>query len=307
MKLRITTGLVVLCTVIFILADHRKNDKPDNLSTSIVTVDGTISPVSAFPRVFKESLQTIKTNDRYDNFILFIHGRGKHPEKALNKKLIANLESDYSAKVIMFHWPSWQGTLAFPEDQARASADDFIRILRDIERVKKKHGDLTLSIRFALLTHSMGSLVLEQSVLNMGPQSPQGIFDTLLISASASSSQDHANWVNQLKLSRNLYITVNRYDPMLGPASIKELGRRLGMGLTNQLRDVELAAQAHYIDVSATGPLHHYFLHHSLSRAPVTRQIMDQILNGLPATLVSNEHINEISRKQVYVIREIAN
>ncbi len=307
MKRKITTALVISVAGLCVLVGLGLYGRPDSASTSIVTVDGRIRPVAAFPQVLEECLQTIKTDEHYDNVILFIHGRGKHPEKALKKKMIANLESDYSAKVIMFHWPSWQGTLAFPERQARSSAGDFVRILRDIENIKIKYPDMAQGIKFTLLTHSMGCLVLEQSVSDMGAQSPQGLFDTLLISASACSSQEHANWANQLTLSRHLYITVNRYDPMLGSASIRELGRRLGMGLTNQLRDVKLAANAYYIDVSAIGPLHHYFLHHSLDRAPATRQFMDQVLNGLPATLTSNEHIKETEKKQVYSIEEIRN
>ena len=267
-------------------------------SRSVVTAQRTICPLSDFEDLLTATLQDIHQDDQCDNLILFVHGRGKHPGKAFRQKLLTDLESDYSARAIMFHWPSWDGLLGFPEQAARDSAEDFVSVLRAIKAFKQKHTDLTRDIRFTLLTQSMGSLVLEESILTQQDESLGPLFDTLVISAPASYTRDHARWVNQLNLSEHVYILMNRDDPVLGSAGLREMGRRLGKGLKSRGEAVELSDRAVYIDATNLFLMHRYYLHRNVRWTPGLKRFLDQVLNGLPAALDPNDRIVMIHKQR---------
>jgi len=264
----------------------------------VLTAKGSIHPISDFAYLLKDTLQDIQKESPCDNFILFVHGRGKHPSKAFKQRLLTDLEKDYSAKVLMFHWPSWDGSLGFPEQAARDSAEDFIAVLRAIKTFKENHTDLAQGVRFTLLTQSMGSLVLEESVLRLQNE-PLGIlFDTLVISASASCTRDHAAWVSRLDLSDCIYILINRNDPILGSAGLRERSRRLGKGLKSRGKTVKLTDRAVYIDATKMTLFHRYYLHRNLRQSPALKRFFNQVLNGLPTTLDSTHDIILIHEQQ---------
>ena len=275
----------------------------DLSSTSVANVDKKIVPVNQFYTLLEMTMKKIKEDDRFDNFILFVHGRGKHPQKAYDKSLISDLESNYSAKVIMFHWPSWEGPLEFPEGKARKSADDFTLVLKQLKKYQEDNPKLLDKTKFTLLTHSMGSIVLEETIYKYGSQL-KGIFDTIVISASASSSKNHADWVTNIGLSDKIYITVNKDDPMLGPAGTKMKGRRLGKGLQNRDGDIfELAQNAKYIDLTKSSLEHRYYIHRDLENRPVAKSFFDEVLNGLPASFNQGNAVKEIKRSRIYILK----
>ncbi len=263
--------------------------------TFVANEEGRILPSDKFEELLEAAIKEIREDERYDNFILFVHGRGQHPEKAYRKSLISDLESNYSAKVIMFNWPSWNGPLGFPEENARKSAKDFSLMLT---RLKKYREDNQLSpdkIKFTLITQSMGSIVLEESILKHDCKL-NGIFDMVVICSSASSSANHAEWVNKIGLSDKIYITVNNNDHMLGRAGIKMKRRMLGKWL--QTRDgntFKLAQNAKYVDLTGASLRHHYYLHKDLKKTPEAKSFFDEVLNGLPASFNDGSAIKEIN------------
>ena len=293
----------ILFISLFQLSACTYNSRTDSAeSTFVISVDRRIEPVGNFTNLLGDMVQTIQSSDTFNNFILFVHGRGKHPEKAFEKAILSNLESNYSAKVIMFNWPSWNGALSFPEDQARSSADDFINVLRQLKSFKNNNPQLTNNIRFTLLTHSMGSLVLEQA-------SKQGdlatdLFDTLIINSSASAGKGHADWLNRIALSENIYVTVNRDDSILGPAGARLAGRRLGKGLTSRSgEEFKLADNTNYIDVTRTGVNHRYYIYPGMNNSTTLKVFYNRVLNGLPASLDRDNGIIKIERDRVYILR----
>ena len=280
-----TAALVTLFTTMNALPKDR------GLPRSLVTRRGSIHPIDDFTHILRTTLQDMQKEGQCDNLILFVHGRGKHPGKAFRQRLLADLEEDYSAKVLMFHWPSWDGPLGFPEQAARNSAEDFITALRALKTFKEQHADLVRGVRFTLLTQSMGSLVLEESVHGLATDSLRSLFDTLVISASASCAKDHAAWVSRLDLSDHIYILINRNDPVLGSAGLRERGRRLGKGLKSQGKAVKRADRAVYIDATKITLLHRYYLHRYLRHSPALKCFFNQVLNGWPATLDADHDV----------------
>ena len=264
---------------------------------SLVMADGTIHPVADITPLLTETLEDIKRSDQCDNLILFVHGRGKHPGKAFRQRLLTDLESDYSARVIMFHWPSWEGALAFPEEAARGAAGDFTHVLAAIQLFKQTHADLIGDVRFTLLTHSMGSLVLEETILSQRGKPLESLFDTVVISAPASYTKDHAEWVDKLFLSDDIYILINGEDPVLGSAGVREMGRRLGKGLKSRGQPVALSSRAKYIDATHLLLLHRYYLHRNLRWSPALKRFLDQVLNGERPTLDPDEQVVNIHKQ----------
>lgn len=295
MTVKLKKTMMVLATAGVILFAYRRVWPDDRgLPQSLVTAQRTVHPIHDTTSLLKDILGAIQKDSKCDNFILYVHGRGKHPDKAFRQRLLTDLEKDYSARVLMFHWPSWDGPLGFPEQEARDSAEAFVTVLKTIKAFKENHTDLIQGVRFALLTQSMGSLVLEESVLRLQGDSLGKLFDTLVICASASSTKDHAVWVNQLDLAEDVYILINRNDPILGPAGLREGGRRLGKGLKSCGKAVKMAGRAVYLDVTKATLFHRYYLHRRLKQSPTLKRFFDQVLNGLPATLDSDRSVVQI-------------
>ncbi len=267
--------LMVLVTVLF--SCHKKTRQVN----AIVTLKNKVESINSITAVINETINEINTSPQYDNFILFVHGRGKHPEKAFNKHLLADLEKDYSAKVIMFHWPSWEGRFAFPIQKARKSSEDFMHVLGSLLRYKELNKEKIKGIKFTLLTNSMGSIVLEQAMKNY-TGTLTTIFDTLVISAPASAAKTHHKWVEKINFSENIYITINQEDKLLGKLGIKLIGKRLGKGLTSFFgNEFKKANNAHYIDLTDSQLAHRYYLHRDIINKPKAMKFYNKVLNGL--------------------------
>jgi alpha-beta hydrolase superfamily lysophospholipase len=255
--------------------------KPNQQINAIVTLNDKVQPLSEVYKIIDKTIKEINSSQKNDNLILFVHGRGKHPEKAFNKHFLADLEKDYSAKAIMFHWPSWEGRFAFPTQKARNAAQDFLHVLQVFDQYKQENKNKTNGIKFTLLTNSMGSIVLEQSMKNYGGHLGS-IFDTLVISAPASAAKGHHKWVEKINFSNNVYITINQKDKLLGKLGIKLIGKRLGKGLTSLFgNNFKKARKAHYIDLTKSQLAHRYYLHRDLINKPRALRFYNKVLNGL--------------------------
>lgn len=194
------------------------------------------------------------------NVVLFIHGRGagrvKHPQKALEQMLPA-LESEYNVNVLLFNWAgSGEGgrLRGFPEENARRASRDLYAVINAFNRARHQSSK---SFHLAILTHSMGSLVLEETLANYANQLPPALAHSIIISAPASTAVHHAKWLEASQLGDSHYVIVNRSDKALwwvekGIRKFKRLGR--------STYDEDLAHNTTYIDLSNAGVNHRYFI-----------------------------------------------
>ena len=273
--------LMVLVTVLF---SCHKNSRQVN---AIVTLKNKVESINSITAVINETINEINTSPQYDNFILFVHGRGKHPGKAFNKHLLADLEKDYSAKVIMFHWPSWEGRFAFPTQKARNSSEDFLHVLQALQHYKEHNKEKVKDIKFTLFTNSMGSIVLEQAMLDYDG-SLNHIFDNLLINASSSLAKNHSTWVDKINFSKQIYITINQDDKLLGKLGVRFVGKRLGKGVTSLFgNQFNLSLKANYIDVTKYQLNHRYYLQRDLVGKSKLIEFYNDVLNGLLPKVVT--------------------
>ena len=86
MNARRKRAVCVIVTALFILmgCSGVKLDKRSP-SRTLVTAQGTICPLTDIQTLLARTVQDINRDDQCDNLILFVHGRGKHPGKALKQ------------------------------------------------------------------------------------------------------------------------------------------------------------------------------------------------------------------------------
>lgn len=216
-----------------------------------------------------------------DNLIFYVHGRGcgggGEPEKSLADAM-PELEADYGSRAILFNW---QGSdagcpLGFPEAEARASGAAFAHTLHKLAFFKFQNPSAFAGLRLTLITHSMGSLVLEEALLNDDVALPATLFDTALIGSAASARDGHATWLDKATLSPVLYVSVNGSDSVLAAAAVLG-GARLGRSLDGSM----LSAGAVYVDFTASDVNHAHYLHSGQNGAHM-RAFYDTVMNGLP-------------------------
>lgn len=231
-----------------------------------------------------------------DNLILYVHGRGcgggGEPQKSLSGAM-PELESDYSAAAIMFNWPGSDVgcPLGFPEDEARAAGQALAHTLHVLAYFKSQNAGLFSGLRLTLITHSMGSLVLEQALTDDPLPLPSSLFHTAMIGSAASARSGHASWLTKATLSEALYVSVNAGDNVLTAAAALG-GARLGKSVAGE----PLATNALYVDFTASDVNHAYYLHSGQNGAHMTG-FYDQVMNGLPFDFSATSGVSEVEER----------
>lgn len=215
-----------------------------------------------------------------DNVILYVHGRGcgggGEPNKSLTEAMPA-LARDYTAAPILLFWPGSDDAcpLGFPEGRAREAGVALAAVLGDLYRelaARPRPG-----VRFTLLTHSMGSLVLEAATAVPGVGGlPPTLLATAVVNAGASAAPDHAQWLARVTFAGAVFSSVNDRDLVLTAAG---LGRATRLG--KSLAGVRLAAGRTYVDFTANGVNHAYYIPSGQSGAAMTA-FYQRVMNGLP-------------------------
>jgi hypothetical protein len=222
---------------------------------------------------------------------VFVHGRGKHPEKGLG--MLPEIESTHGVKTIMFHWPSWKSALERPVDKAIASADDLNIFLTALNTYMRRHPIKTFGIKLSLLVHSMGNIVFKTMMEDhyMG-NFKWNLFSTLTLNAADVPMRDHYSWVERIDFSKTTFITYNDDDiVLLGSEQLdmfnddyemlegKRLGRNLGKYLKK--KEVDKADNAVYLDFSKlTFGGHRHFLVKEKKKNEVLIKTFSSILKG---------------------------
>jgi hypothetical protein len=221
--------------------------------------------------------------------ILYVHGRGagkeEEPDKSL-KDVVPCLEHENPARVLMFFWPGSAvgGTFGFPEDQARQAGPGLGQALTGLKKYKADNSAKLQGRKFVLLTHSMGSIVFEEYLRTYkAGDLPPDLFNTVVLSASASASSGHADWLKKTDFSSYAYVTVNDKDEVVGAVGIIELEARLGKKLNTLFGNkIALAPNALYVDFSETGVNHRYFIASGQEGNPYIKEFFKASLSGAP-------------------------
>lgn len=271
-----------------------KEESPSQSSGLIESQKSSEAPSDSSPSLYilpKQSFQVDKIaealdklfaeNDGNDNVVLYVHGRAggkkKEPIKSL-KSVMPSLRDDYTAKVIMFYWPGADegGVKGFPEKRAREAAPALAETLLALNQYKRANSERLKNVKLTLILHSMGNIVFEEFLNAYKPGSlEKQLFDTVVLSSSASKSKDHASWLRKMDFSPHLYVTVNDDDKILISAGILR-GKRLG----KEIVDKVLASQATYVDVTNAHVNHAYFISSGQEDNICLEEFYEKIMNG---------------------------
>lgn len=224
-------------------------------AAALYTTDRVRHDVRAIGEVLDAALAPSVTS-----VILYVHGRGcgggGEPQKSLDGAL-PDLERDYGGRAVMLFWPGSDDAcpLGFPEARARAAGPALAVVMGDLAAYAASHPARVAGVRFTLITHSMGSLVLERAVTVGGVAQLPPVFDTVIVNSAASAAPGHAAWVGAVGVGRARYVTVNGGDDVLAAAGV---GRATRLG--RSIDGVGLAAGVDYVDFTASGVDHAYYL-----------------------------------------------
>jgi len=282
---------------------------PDTTIPALVTSNHRLYSQECFESILSEILKKSSKP-----FVLFISGRGTHPSKEIEKEnlLLLNIEKQYDVTAVMFTWPSWCGLRCFPHAKAYESGAALLKLLRTIKYLKEK--DIQ-NRTYTLLSHSMGSLVLQGLAdLNIDDLS-KNLFDKIIISAAASSQNDHRIWLNKLTFGTQLFITTNKNDNVLkclesdvggfGPVKIFcdefQLTSRLGRWGTAKATIHNTSENTFYIDFTkGLQGTHRYYINQMNKSSEIFR-FYSQVFQGNPVQLINYD---EIISGRVYKLRK---
>ena len=186
--------------------------------------------------------------------LFYVHGWGDEPRKSFDANLLGGgalprLEREYGVRVVMFNWNSKSlgADRADPIAHIPDSLADFKNLLSGLATYRRGNPENRSP---ALLVHSMGSILLADSIQSSGwaysAEAP--LFSAVLVSAPDVDSQDHAAWLEILAARERVYVTQNRQDTVLRRSThARILKTNFALGLEAV---PPLAPSAFYIDLS---------------------------------------------------------
>lgn len=203
------------------------------------------------------------SEDHQGPILIYVHGRALRPilgydqEPGESEKDNLPKLRTYSSRILMFHWPHYGTAADYPEDDARRAGKDFACVLRKLDAAIA--GQSNLKAPLFLITHSMGSIVLEEA-LRISNDIDLNKFHTVAIFSSAGHIADSAAWLSKIK-SPARYILASEHDPVL--KNLKRFKKLQSLGLCDSdcLKGSTLAAEMTYIDISPLDKVGHaYFI-----------------------------------------------
>jgi len=253
------------------------------------------------------------------HIVFFVHGFNNDVKSVLDRA--HKLEKLYNVIVVPFTWPANGGgihgvasyrddkrdayiskgaldrTLEFMHTHLREISEEFQ--LRLWAQAQEKHPD-EAELRDALYTkllekacpvtvnlfaHSMGNYVLKQVMKSIAAAGTHLIFDNVLLACADTNNFDHAQWVDNIKCRRRIFVTTNENDNALaasrakfGQAQLERLGHAV-----DELNAVR-ATYVNFTEAAYVKNSHAYFEGTPIKNKHV-KQFFQTALTGGPAEL----------------------
>jgi esterase/lipase superfamily enzyme len=194
--------------------------------------------------------------DKKKPVVVFVHGRGDEPKKSLQGGAfvtglaVHKIELGYDVSVLMFNWDSdFPGMEFWDRDQplrnTEPAAERFAGLLSQLKAYQAEKLDRP---RPVLLTHSMGSIVLQKTI-EANNWLTESCFKYVLLSQPDADDVGHEDWVEKLASVEKLFITMNANDWVLLKSTQSRPAGRKALGLVPG----SFSNKATYIDLSNAG------------------------------------------------------
>jgi hypothetical protein len=268
------------------------SDLPDTTSPKLMILPGTIRPIGDFREIAAAFARSAPAKP----IVLYVHGRGNEPSKSLKEGILQRLADEYGVNPILFTWPSGEGL--FPESRARDAGPALGDVLGQLREFRASSLE---GLKVTMLTHSMGSFVLEGFLKDYQGDLPGGLFDSVVISSSSSTVDDHAAWVEKINFSPKVFITYGHDDPMLSVAGFGMGTARLGKHGARQKDDKErVARNAFYVDFGQALAEHRYFVGNG--KQACVYHFFNESLNGRQPDFGDRRFVTEAIPGKDYIV-----
>lgn len=189
----------------------------------------------------KEFIKILKLcQDNNKNCLFYVHGYNKSFEESLGQGW--RLQELYGVEVVLFSWPSNSGGVVFKEYKAAkrtatvstAALDSIFERLAEYLRApfdKKALENCNVSVSF--MAYSMGNLLFKSYVESGFYNEETNIFSNVVLCQADCDSHDHDHWVDKIQVGKNIYITINEKDKILGWSDANFQRDRLGRTAKN--------------------------------------------------------------------------
>lgn len=247
--------------------------------------------------------------------IIFVHGRGKEPNKSLRGatfvvgQAVRKLEEGYGARVLMFNWDS-----AFPgfnfRDRTRAlenagvAGPQFGLFLDQLSDFRRTNPEFPAPV---LLAHSMGCFVIKRAVESQAWPPRPNLFRRVLLTQPDADDVGHQAWLERLASTESVISTFNRDDKVLRKSNDDrpQGSHALGLGTAEIL-----ALSAKYVDLTNMGAIgsyedddHEVFGKGAMNGQVYVREFFEQALRGEEVLLDTAVNVEAIERQVVYRLK----
>ncbi|WP_372652819.1 alpha/beta hydrolase [Halobacteriovorax sp.] len=243
---------------------------------------------------------------------VFVHGRGKHPEKGFG--VMNEVEKTYGVKSIMFHWPSWKSAMERPVGNAVGAAEDLSRFLSALNSYVRMYPNRMLGVKLSLLVHSMGNIVFKEMLENYyhSGEFNRNLFSSLVLNAADVPAKEHKQWVDRIDFSTQNFVTYNDNDIVLfGSEQLDRFndeyeeyeGTRLGKDLEKVTKGKVryLSQNAKYLNLSKmTFTGHRHFLVDDKKKNIELKNLFSQIIKGRAPYLNSRDGVYDVKHNTYY-------
>jgi len=278
------------------------------------------------------ALETIERARRLKkNILFFVHGFNNDVKSVLDRA--AALERRYGLIVVPFSWPAngggLKGITSYKSDKRDALASkgaldrtlgimqNHLKIVTELVRDKfwreaedrhpndaeKRNSlytelvDRECPVTINMMAHSMGNYLFKHVMKSSASEGTQLLFDNVLLVAADTNNKDHREWMDNIRVRRRIFVTINELDKALAVSRAKSGDEQLTR-LGHSVDDLE-SRRAVYINFTggkAVGTSHAYFEGSTIEKNPRIRTFFREALNGLDA----EKRLNYKASRNVY-------
>jgi hypothetical protein len=226
-----------------------------------------------------------KCCDMNTHCLFYVHGYNKPFAETLDQGWL--LQERYGVEVVLFSWPSNTGGIVTSEyREARRIAqasfgaldalfEKFGNYLLEMQTPLNEAALLKCGVTINLMTHSLGSYLLEHYVLSSAYQQETRMFTNVVLSQADVNNLDHPKWVDHIILTgRRVYVTINENDKILQWAETVN-PPRLGKTLANLV-----SPRASYFDFTRGKHVNNKHQLWGEVNNPLVGQFFKGVLNG---------------------------
>jgi len=199
--------------------------------------------------------------------VFYIHGYNQNFKDSLQqanqiqKQYEAANGKDRGVAIVLFSWASNPGGWVLQEyQQAQAIAlCSQVALDRAFEKMAtyfREQPNEACPVSVNLLAHSLGNYLLKGFIESPIFSKETRMFHNILLHQADVDSKDHQDWVNRLRYSRRVYVTVNENDLILGLSDLINADR---LGNTSRNFVADRAIYVDFSDAKNVGKDHQLF------------------------------------------------